>query len=181
MHRAREFGITIPEFDILRDRQLTKSHIKTILESLLTTAMDRKLVLPNPNSVTWDEFMKNARKMIESAPVTYCPLLQLNVPWVNLRELSGTLSNPLQTHTGSRTYTQSLSPPVTRSLTISLADPFSHPYALFPSAYLADPVTLIIDTNEALLYRIFAFYAVNASQVARAVTLVCVFPIVEYR
>ena len=94
LHRAREFGVMVPEFDILRDRQLTKTHIKTILESLFTTAIDRKLVLPNPNSVTWDEFMKTARKMIESAPVTHCPLLQRSVPWVNLRELSGEFSNP---------------------------------------------------------------------------------------
>jgi hypothetical protein len=122
LHRAREFGVCVPAIDVLEERQLTKSEIKTVAEILLAPAGSARAALP-PADGPWDAFVRGVATAQDALPLVYCPVKRQQRPWIDLQELAN---------------------------------------------YTPDPVRIVLERNEELLWRIYLFYSYNAAVLADA-------------
>jgi len=122
LHRAREFGVCVPAIDVLEERQLTKSEIKTVAEILLAPAGSARAALP-PADGPWDTFVRGVATAQDALPLVYCPVKRQQRPWIDLQELA---------------------------------------------SYTPDPVRIVLERNEELLWRIYLFYSYNAAVLADA-------------
>ena len=116
MHRAREFGVMVPAIDVLEERQLSKSEIKSVAEILLAPSGDGLATLPDPAG-DWETFVQAVSTAQQEVPLVFCPVKKQLRPWLNVFELR---------------------------------------------QYQPDPVRIVLERNEELLWRIYLFYSYNA-------------------
>ena len=85
IHRAREFGMMVPALDVIRERQLTRSEIHTVIEMLLSTEAEPSL--PHPEEQSWSEFVTTVQNVLLGSAGVFSPLQELIQPWIRIDEL----------------------------------------------------------------------------------------------
>jgi hypothetical protein len=85
LHKLREFGATIKEFDLIDESLLSPDQMRIIV-ALLIGDGDHESI-PHPQA-DWQGFLRRVKALNTSSQPTYNPLTKKNEPWVNIKGLT---------------------------------------------------------------------------------------------
>jgi hypothetical protein len=85
LHRAREMGFHHRLFDLLDERELTLDEMKACFSLLFGKRVVERL--PDPTK-EWKAFLKEAKKIVDSAPKAYNPICRKETPWIDMKKLA---------------------------------------------------------------------------------------------
>jgi len=83
LHRLREFGITIKEMDQLDEAPLLPDQIRKVAALIMFGNVPPDM----PPTDDLNEFMNYMQPRVDALPVTWCPLLKSQSPWIRLTEM----------------------------------------------------------------------------------------------
>ena len=85
LHRLREFGCHLKEFDLLDETKLSESQIRTVIAHVLGGPLES---YPHP-SMDKKRFLKYVKEKLVQSPMTICPEKKVMRPWIRTQHLPG--------------------------------------------------------------------------------------------
>lgn len=95
VHRLREFGAVIKEFDLLDESLLSTEQMRVVAAMLVCDGNTRSLPHPEDN---WNEYVSSLNRFLGSTDPVFDPLKRAILPWVNIPRMCTAYKqkNPLQ-------------------------------------------------------------------------------------
>lgn len=90
IHRMREFGINMKEFDLLDESKLSYEHMRSMCHLLLGGELDE---YPFPDA-DWKEFYTFIKEKAEKSAKTWSPVTSGSRPWIEVAELKKQFKKP---------------------------------------------------------------------------------------
>ena len=100
IHRLREFGAVIKEFDLLDENTLSTEQMRNVVSMLIAGYKVRSIPLPDAD---WKIFLDTVNSLQSSLPPVFDPRTKMLMPWVNIPNACSVYKKPNHLKSGACT------------------------------------------------------------------------------